>query len=56
MHSSRYHDYARFKGERVVVVGAGASAVDVAVSLHEAAPFRRSWPAPQNLPFTSHLS
>ena len=36
VHSSRYHDYADFKGRSVAVVGAGASAVDVAVSLHEA--------------------
>jgi len=35
-HSSRHHDYSYLKGKNVAVIGAGASAVDVAVSLHEA--------------------
>jgi thioredoxin reductase len=36
VHSSRHHDYGAFAGKRVAVVGGGASAVDVALSLHEA--------------------
>ena len=39
VHSSRYHDYAQFKDQRIAIVGAGASAVDVAVSLHQAGAF-----------------
>ncbi|WIM09922.1 NAD(P)-binding domain-containing protein [Enhydrobacter sp.] len=35
-HSSAHTDFARFKGQDVVVLGAGSSAVDVAVLLHEA--------------------
>jgi thioredoxin reductase len=35
-HSSRDRDYSYLKGKSVAVVGAGASAVDVAVALHEA--------------------
>jgi len=34
-HSSAYGDLARFKGRKVAVVGAGASAVDIAAILHE---------------------
>jgi thioredoxin reductase len=34
-HSSQHHDLSGFKGKRVVVVGAGASAVDVAAILNE---------------------
>jgi cation diffusion facilitator CzcD-associated flavoprotein CzcO len=35
-HSSGHTDFAKFKGQDVVVLGAGSSAVDVAVLLHEA--------------------
>lgn len=35
-HSSRHHSWSHFAGRDVAVIGAGASAVDVAVSLHEA--------------------
>jgi thioredoxin reductase len=35
-HSSAHTDFARFKGRDVVVMGAGSSAVDVAVLAHEA--------------------
>ena len=34
-HSSKYHSFDQFKGRDVIVVGAGASAVDVAVSLRD---------------------
>ena len=34
-HSSRHHDLSRFAGKNVIVVGAGASAVDIAAVLHE---------------------
>jgi cation diffusion facilitator CzcD-associated flavoprotein CzcO len=34
-HSSAYGDLSPFKGRKVVVVGAGASAIDIAVILHE---------------------
>jgi hypothetical protein len=33
-HSSEHHDLSRFSGQDVIVVGAGASAMDVAASLH----------------------
>jgi Pyridine nucleotide-disulphide oxidoreductase len=33
-HSSAHHDLSRFRGEEVIVVGAGSSAMDVAASLH----------------------
>lgn len=36
VHSSRYRDYDRFRGKTVAVIGAGASAIDVALSLHDA--------------------
>lgn len=35
-HSSAHTDFARFKGQDVVVLGAGSSAIDVAVLLREA--------------------
>lgn len=35
-HSSEHSDLQRFQGERVAVIGAGASAVDVTTLLHEA--------------------
>ena len=35
-HSSTYHALDRFNGQDVVVVGAGSSAIDVAVGLHQA--------------------
>ncbi len=35
-HSSQHHDLSPFKGRRVTVIGAGASAVDTAILLHEA--------------------
>ncbi len=35
-HSSQHHSFERFRGRDVVVVGAGSSAIDVAVSLYEA--------------------
>jgi thioredoxin reductase len=35
-HSSRYGDLQQFRGRQVAVVGAGASALDVAALLHEA--------------------
>jgi hypothetical protein len=35
-HSSQHTDLGKFRGRRVAVVGAGASAVDVAALLHEA--------------------
>ena len=35
-HSSAHHDFSCFQGRNVVVVGAGASAMDVAASLHNA--------------------
>lgn len=34
-HSSDHHDLSRFKGRRVAVLGAGASALDLAALLHE---------------------
>jgi len=35
-HSSQYGDVSRFKGRRVAVLGAGASAIDVAAALNKA--------------------
>jgi hypothetical protein len=35
-HSSRRHDYSYLRGNSVAVIGAGASAVDVSIALHEA--------------------
>ena len=35
-HSSEHHDLERFHGKDVVVIGGGASAIDIAVLLHEA--------------------
>ena len=35
-HTSQHHDLGTFKGRKVAVIGAGASAVDVAGLLHEA--------------------
>lgn len=35
-HSSQHHDLSNFRGKSVVVIGAGASAVDIAALLHEA--------------------
>ena len=35
-HSSTFHSFEAFKGLTVIVVGAGASAVDVAAALHDA--------------------
>ena len=35
-HTSQHHDLDRFKGRKVAVIGAGASAADVAGLLHEA--------------------
>ncbi len=35
-HSSAHHDFSCFQGSNVAVVGAGASAMDVAASLHKA--------------------
>jgi len=34
-HSSQHHDLSSFRGKSVVVIGAGASAVDIAAILHE---------------------
>src|SRR6202789_1400983 len=34
-HSSQHHDLSSFRGKAVVVLGAGASAVDIAAILHE---------------------
>ena len=34
-HSSQHHDLSSFRGKKVVVLGAGASAVDIAAILHE---------------------
>jgi thioredoxin reductase len=34
-HSSQHHDLSTFRGKTVVVLGAGASAVDIAAILHE---------------------
>lgn len=34
-HSARSYDLSHFKGKDVLVLGAGASAIDVAISLHE---------------------
>ena len=34
-HSSQHHDLSKFKGQRVVVIGAGASAVDIAALLND---------------------
>lgn len=34
-HSSRHHELSAFKGRRVAVIGAGASAIDLAALLHE---------------------
>jgi thioredoxin reductase len=34
-HSFRHHDLDRFKGRKVIVIGAGASAIDLAGLLHE---------------------
>jgi thioredoxin reductase len=38
-HSSRNYEYAHLKGKSVAVIGAGASAVDVSVALHEVGAF-----------------
>jgi thioredoxin reductase len=35
-HTSEHSDYARFRGRRVAVIGAGASAVEAAALVHEA--------------------
>jgi cation diffusion facilitator CzcD-associated flavoprotein CzcO len=35
-HSSDHHDMSKFRGQKVAVIGAGASAVDIAALLHEA--------------------
>jgi len=35
-HSSAHHDLSRFEGKDITVLGAGASAIDLAVLLHEA--------------------
>jgi cation diffusion facilitator CzcD-associated flavoprotein CzcO len=35
-HSSRHHSFDQYAGQNIVVLGAGASAVDVALALHEA--------------------
>ena len=35
-HSSDHHDLGQFKGKQVIVVGAGASALDLAALLHQA--------------------
>ena len=35
-HSSEHYDLSKFKGRRVGVLGAGASAIDIAVILHQA--------------------
>jgi thioredoxin reductase len=35
-HSSAHHDFSCFRGSNIVVVGAGASAMDVAASAHKA--------------------
>jgi hypothetical protein len=35
-HSSAHHDLTKFKGKKVVVVGGGASAIDIAALLHAA--------------------
>jgi cation diffusion facilitator CzcD-associated flavoprotein CzcO len=35
-HSSDHHDLSSFKGRDVIVIGGGASALDLAVALHEA--------------------
>lgn len=35
-HSGEHHDLQRFRGQNVVVIGGGASAIDIAVLLHEA--------------------
>jgi cation diffusion facilitator CzcD-associated flavoprotein CzcO len=35
-HSSEHHDLTRFEGKNVAVIGAGASALDLAALLHEA--------------------
>ena len=35
-HSSQHHDLSHFHGKKVAVIGAGASAVDIAALLHEA--------------------
>ncbi len=34
-HSSAHHDYSAFRGKRVTIIGAGASAVDMAALMHE---------------------
>ena len=34
-HSSDHHDLSKFRGQKVAVIGAGASAVDIAAILHE---------------------
>ena len=34
-HSSAHHDLSKFKGQKVAVIGAGSSAVDIAALLHE---------------------
>lgn len=34
-HSSAHHDLSKFRGQKVAVIGAGASAVDIAALLHE---------------------
>jgi FAD-dependent urate hydroxylase len=35
-HAAEHHDLEKFQGQRVVVLGSGASAIDTAVLLHEA--------------------
>ena len=42
-HSSQHHDLRSFRGKTVLVLGAGASAVDIAAILHERRVPRYSW-------------
>jgi thioredoxin reductase len=52
-HSFDHHDVSSFKGRDVVVIGAGASAIDTAVALHEAGAMTRIVTRRTKIPFHS---
>lgn len=52
-HSSAHHDLAQFAGRDVTVVGAGASAIDIATLLHEAGANTRLIARRESLRFSS---
>jgi FAD-dependent urate hydroxylase len=52
-HSSDHHDLERFRGREVAVLGGGASAIDLAVLLHEAGASVRQITRRQKLEFSN---